>query len=113
GDFDKNYPTTEVEEVVSKTGAGNGVEGVLFGHLLGKIGTTGQSLEKNMDIVANLGNAAASVVIGKNESYLTEDDHGSILKNYRNIVINNAHSLESMEPAVPIKHSNVSKKFQM
>ena len=56
-----------------------------------------------MDTVAYFGNAAARVVIGKKKSYLTKDDHASILKNYRDIIINNAHRLESMEPAAPIK----------
>ena len=39
----------------------------------------GGSLEAVMDTIAYLGCAAASVVIGKDESYLTSGDHKSIL----------------------------------
>ncbi|MFH1159169.1 MAG: hypothetical protein V1721_09885 [Pseudomonadota bacterium] len=82
-EFDKSYKTLKVEPEQlkgTKTGAGNGVEGVLFGYLLGKIGKAGEGLEATMKKVADLGNAAGRAVMDKMESFLSKDDHDRILK---------------------------------
>ena len=107
-EFNKSYTTIKVDPEQlggSKIGAGNTIEGALFKYLLGEIGKTGGSLEAMMDTVAYLGCAAASVVIGKKEAYLTIDDHSQILGNLKDIV-DNDHRHKSKEPqAAPIKRN--------
>ncbi|MCK4945320.1 MAG: hypothetical protein KAS59_03555 [Alphaproteobacteria bacterium] len=107
-EFNKSYTTIKVDPEQlggSKIGAGNTIEAALFKYMLGEIGKTGGSLEAMMDTVAYLGCAAASVVIGKKEAYLTIDDHSQILGNLKDIV-DNDHRHKSKEPqAAPIKRN--------
>jgi len=97
-EFDKSYATIKVEPKGTKTGAGNAVEGVLFGYLLDKIG---RHPETTMDTVAYLGCAAARTVIDKKESSLTEDDNSRILEHLMEIT-DGGRRLGLKEPIVPI-----------
>ncbi|MCK5659524.1 MAG: hypothetical protein KAH96_06585, partial [Alphaproteobacteria bacterium] len=66
---------------------------------------TGGSLEAMMDTVAYLGCAAASVVIGKKEAYLTIDDHNQILDKLEDIVDNDRRHKSKESQAAPIKRN--------